>query len=268
MMKLHTHFGSCSALFFIVLATLGAMASPASAQYATGFEPPTFISGEISGQDLWTTSTNSATARVRTAQEIADELTAAGLTPGVTVHGGTQALIVSGPGASNATIRTISGLESERFVTLDVWARPLAAGTTGAPMGNIFLTMEDAAGTRAAAFRFGTTGGQNIDYGTSAAPAFPWQPSGVLWDSDSWYRLTISLDYLEKTYDFLVNGSVNATGVPFYAAGSANFSQIRIFRGANQAGMIVDDLMVVPEPATFACLLGGVALLLHRRKKR
>jgi hypothetical protein len=124
--------------------------------------------------------------------------------------------------------------------------------------------LEDSTGTRAAAFRFGTpnTGPQTIDY----AP--PWRQSGLSWDPSTWYRLTMSLDYVTKTYDFDVNGTRVSSSIPFYNTASANFSQIRIFRGADQAGMIVDDLVVVPEPATIACLLGGAAVLLHRRKKR
>jgi len=238
--------------------------SAASAQYSTGFENPPFVSGDINGQDSWTTSRNTATARVLTATEITTELLAGGLNADMPVHGGSQALIVSGGSDSNATIRVISGLETQNNVVLDVWARPLTGGSTG----NIFLTMEDSAGDRAAAFRFGVVGGQQtIDYGTAMTGI--WQPSGILWDSTTWYRLNMSVDYGAKTYDFAINGvQVNSSPIPFYTAISDEFSQLRIFRGLNQSGMIVDDLNVtIPEPGALAFLvLGGSVALLRRNR--
>ena len=257
-----------SLVYFIPAAFL---VSSASAQYSTGFENPPFVPadingnpGDISGQDSWTTNQNPSTARVLTATDIATELTNVGLSADMPVHGGAQALLVSGAGLNNATIRVISGLEIQNNVVLDVWARPLTGGSTG----NIFLTMEDSAGDRAAAFRFGVVGGQQtIDYGTAVAN--PWLASGALWDSNTWYRLTMSLDYGTKTYDFAINGlQVNSSPISFYTAASDNLSQVRIFRGAGQSGMIVDDLTVtIPEPGAMAFLvLGGTAALLRRNR--
>jgi hypothetical protein len=199
----------------LVCVAVMSVAATSRAQYATGFESPTFVSGQVAGQDSWTTSANNATARVLTDAEIATELTNAGLTPGQTVHGGTQALMVSGSGASNATIRVIPGLEVQPIVRLDIWARPLLAGTTGASLGNIFMTMEDSASIRAAAFRFGTSFGQTIDYGTNIPSV--WQPTTILWDGDTWFHLTLDVDYSTKTYNMAVNGApVTASPIPFY----------------------------------------------------
>ena len=74
------------------------------------------------------------------------------------------------------------------------------------------------------------------------------------------------VDYTTKTYDFSINGAqVNASPIPFYNALSDNFSQIRIFRGANQSGMIVDDLLVtIPESGPIGFLLVGSVLLFGR----
>lgn len=234
----------------------------AHAAFMTGFEPPVYVSGTINGQDSWTVSANDATSRVLTAAEIETELTSAGLTPGVTVHGGAQALLVSGTGASNATIRGVTGLELETRVLLDVFARPLAIGN----LGNTFLTMEDSAGTRAAAFRFGPS--NSIDYGTNVAGT--WQASGFFWNTDTWYRLSMDVDYFNRTYDFSIDGiKVNTDPIPFYNNLSpANFAQLRIFRGSGQGGAIFDDLMVdaVPEPAAAILILaGGLALCSRRR---
>ena len=57
----------------------GVLVSAAPAQYSTGFENPPFVSGDISGQDSWTTNQNPSTARVLTADRDATELTNVGL---------------------------------------------------------------------------------------------------------------------------------------------------------------------------------------------
>jgi hypothetical protein len=172
--------------------------------------------------------------------------------------------MISGAGLSNSTVRQISGLQGETKVLLDVWTRPLTSGVSG----NIFMTMEDASGVRAAAFRYGPN--SSIDWGTNVTGI--WQPSGLTWDSNAWDHFTLTVDYTTKTYDFAVGGvKVNTDPIPFYTGTSANFSQLRFFRGANQSGMIVDDLRtsVIPEPATsLCCLAGGAALLCCRRRSR
>lgn len=225
-------------LLALVFISSALSVSTAFAQYATDFEAPTFTSGTIDGQDSWT-STNADRARVLTKSGIADELTILGASPGVTVHGGSQALLVSGAGGSSATVRVISGLEAESQVMLNVWVRPLTTATN--PIGNVFVTMENSAGTRAAAFRFGPL--QSIDYGTTVTGI--WQATGKTWDPNTWYRMTMRVNYATRTYDFAVDGvQINSEPIPFYAGSSDSFSQIRVFRDSNQAGVIVDDLRV------------------------
>ncbi|HET6410295.1 MAG TPA: PEP-CTERM sorting domain-containing protein [Chthoniobacteraceae bacterium] len=252
----------------LAIVFLASAAACLGAAYVTDFESPPFFSGPINSQDGWTTpSAVESTARIQTDFEISSYLTNAGITPGVPVHSGVQALLVSGAGASSATIRAISDLELEQVVRLEVWARPLNNGTSGAAMGNIFLTMEDSSGERAAAFRFGFVNGiQTIDYGTEIAGI--WQATGLVWNETTWYRLTLVVDYSQKTYDFLVDGvQVNASPIAFYTSLSDDFRQIRIFRGSNQAGMIIDDLSVVPEPGSGAVFLAAVSVLGLRRRR-
>lgn len=251
-----------------------AFVTPASAAFTTGFETPPYASGELNGQDTWSGSTP-ATARVLTATEISDELTAAGLNVATPVHGGSQAAFVTGSGGSSSTFRPITGMESETHVVMDIWARPLTPGTSGstvgASLGNTFVTMEDASGVRAAAFRFGFSAASStatLDYGT-ADQSGTWRPTGIVWQADTWYHLTMDVDYTSKTYDFFVDGTkINATSVSFYNTTSANFAQARVFRGSGQAGLIADDLSVnVPEPAGLALAGFGTAGLLARRRR-
>lgn len=253
------------ALPIALLAVSASFSLPALGQYSTGFETPPFNSGAIYGQDFWTATSTATTnsARVLTASEIATELTGLGLDSSNPVHGGSRALYVSSSTlGSSSTFRPVGGLAAANNVSLDVWARPL----TGPTMGNIFLTMEDSGGNRAAAFRFGTSFGNSIDYGTTVAGI--WQSSGVIWDANSWYRLGMVADYTTKTYDFSINGTVIANSIPFYTGTSTNFTQVRVFRGGNQAGMIVDDLNIVavPEPGTWAFLAMGAGAFFCRKR--
>jgi hypothetical protein len=154
-------------------------------------------------------------------------------------------LVVSGAGLSTSSIRPVLGLQTTTNVTFDIWVRPLDAGNTGAPTGNAFVTIENAAGTRAAAFRIGPS--LSIDYGTAIAGV--WQATGILANPNTWYRITMKLDYATRTYDFIVDGvKVNASPIPFYVNGSESLRQIRVFRGTNQAGYILDDLSVTATP--------------------
>jgi hypothetical protein len=208
----------------------------------TGFEAPTYTSGPLEGQERWTTDQNGNIVRVRTATEITNYLTSVGLTPGQTVHSGDQALLIAGPGVATATTRRIGGLESEKNVSLDFWARPL----TSATIGNVFVRIENAAGIGAAAVRFGPA--NSIDYGTEITGV--WQASGLTWDADTWYHIAFEIDYEAKTYNFLVNGTVvNSAPIPLYDKRSDSLYQIRIFRGASQAGVIIDDLAVTSPDA-------------------
>jgi hypothetical protein len=48
-----------------------------------------------------------------------------------------------------------------------------------------------------------------------------------------------------RKYDVYINGTkINASPLNFYVNTSDRFQQIRIYRGANQAGIILDDMMV------------------------
>ncbi len=202
-----------------------------------GFEAPAYVTDVLESQNLWTIDQNAGTYSVQTADEIAQALAAIGLTPGQTVHSGSQAVLIGGPGAASIAIRPVPGFENESKPTLDFWARPLTAGNTPLVTNNMFVTVENSASVRAAAVRFGPA--RSIDYNSANA----WVPTGRLWDDQSWYHFTLRLDYVSRTYDLLIGGvKVNINPLPFYTPGSDKLAQVLIYRGANQVGMILDDM--------------------------
>lgn len=219
-------------------------------------EAPTYTSGNIGGQDSWVATGGAAGNRVLTATEITNELELIGLTPGETVKSGSQALFFAAPNVASSTlVRVFAGLQSETNVILDVWARGLNQGNTTAPIGNVFFAAEGTAQTtgRAAYLGFRTpsstlTNIQNIDYGSGDISGGAWNRSGLLFDENEWYLFTAIFDYSAKTYAFYVDNVEVARDITFVHPVSDYFRQLRLFRGANQAGMIVDDITIsVPQ---------------------
>jgi hypothetical protein len=161
---------------------------------------------------------------------------------------------------------------------LDVWARPLTPGasgsTVGTNLGNVFIVTEDPSGAsgRATAFRFGAVVEEGQLQSTSIdafSEGVGWQSTGVAWQPDTWYNVRMDADYANKTYDVFIDGSLVMDDIDFFHTTSTHLSQVRIFRGSGQAGMIVDDLSIfVPEPNALVLSLTASGLVLFRRRKQ
>jgi hypothetical protein len=266
-------------------------ASAATAQdvpgFISSFEPagPTeitypagYTTGLVSFQDGWDSGLRAP--RVQTAEEIAAELTAAGLNVAQPVRTGNQAVLVAkidtvtevSPPGGYLVRNVFDGLETETKVTADFWARPLTSGlgadpagtpagnekTIGERQGNMFFGIMDSGGgsaeRRVAAVRFGvdTVGSdpytnvveRHIDFGTATA-ANVWEKSGLLWQADTWYNFRFDMDFVAKTYDFFVNGAkVNSQPIQFYHTDALDAAKFFISRGTNQAGSILDDVRI------------------------
>lgn len=246
----------------------------AQAQYSTGFENPPFTPGALNGQDSWTSG---GSVSVLTASEIETALSTSGVSIDSPVRSGEQALLVSSSGGGVTSRRAITGLESLTSVLLDVWLCPLGpredVGATS--LGNIFLVVEDdsnATAGRAAAFRFGYydngsgTVAPHVDVATSGTGI--WQDTGVSWEVGAWYNIRMDVDFATQTYHVSLDGApLNTDPISFYAGNVVDhFGAVRIYRGSNQAGMLVDDLVVIPEPGAMSLLLLGGWALMWRRK--
>ena len=148
------------------------------------------------------------------------------------MHSGDQAFYLSGGDASSTTTRNVGGIPNFSKVTVDLWARPLGARPDGPNLGNVFMTLNDPAGVRAAAFRFGydsTTASTHIDYANSGSGI--WFSTGIPWDTNTWYHIVFDVDYVTETYNFYVDGTkANTDPIPFYLGNRAStFGQILFF---------------------------------------
>jgi hypothetical protein len=158
------------------------------------------------------------------------------------VHGGSQALVFSGLGLAANAYHYFTGFETQPDITMDVWVRALG----GATIGNVFVPLEDSAGRRAAAFRIGPS--YSIDYGLVANA---WVPSGKTANPGEWHHIVIHANFTTKTYDFFVDDEqINSNPLPFYNNAAGNLvlptrvDRVHLFKGANQVGMIMDDLNI------------------------
>lgn len=206
------------------------------------FEMPTYVSGQINEQDGWQCVDNSGSCLVMTSSEITNFLASIANATNDPVHAGSQALVFSGPGLAANAYRYFTGLETQPDITMDVWVRALGGST----IGNVFVPMEDSGGRRAAAFRIGPS--YSIDYGLVANA---WVPSGKTANPGEWHHIKIHANYTTKTYDFFVDDEkINSNPLPFYnnAAGNlvlpTRLDRVHLFKGANQIGLIMDDLNI------------------------
>jgi hypothetical protein len=222
--------------------------------------------------------------RVQTSDEIAAELTAAGLNVAQPVHSGTQALLVAKIDTADETtgyfVRDIfptpNTLDTASKVTVDFWSRPMDSGAGGDPtpgvpdgndrtigerLGNVFFGVSDTndggSGQRIAAVRFGVDtlpdqkpmydgiAERHIDFATNISGV--WVKSGLLWEPDQWYNFRFEIDFTTKTYDFFVNDEqANEEPIIFYHTAAEAARRFFVSRGTNQAGAILDDVSVMP----------------------
>ena len=231
-------------------------AAQAGLPYSTGFEPPTFSSGPIAGQDGWNTFSASGQGA------LAAVTTAAALS-------GTQSLGVS------ATAAAQTGGFYDFGAT--------GGATTLVMSGDI---MVDSAGSNAE-YQFATLGpglfpfASGIDWATGTIIAITAGfPVIGTFSSNVWHHVEIDSNLATQTFDVRLDGATLASGLAFCgdnsgcAGGPVTTLENAFFDtfGGQTAGAGYLDnfsLSAAPEPAAWALMLAGFALAgaaLRRRR--
>ncbi|MGA8712992.1 MAG: PEPxxWA-CTERM sorting domain-containing protein [Roseiarcus sp.] len=230
--------------------------------YATGFEPPTFTTGLIAGQDGWSEYPSpSAAAQVESAF----------------VYAGSQAVDVipalaagqDGPYKAVSTAAPIVVQSAEIYIasstTQSEWQfAALGAGLTGFAGGIDILA------------------NNQIELIAAGLPII-----GTTWTRDAWINVALTLDYATQTFDVTLNGVTIGSNEPFcgdngpclganvpaYADGffdSFGPATNGGITGVNDIGFM-DNYSVstpVPEPATWAMALLGFAGLGYATRRK
>ncbi len=223
---------------FVLMAFL-AVALPASANFATGFEAPEYVAGGLTGQNDWVVDPASTNYRVTNDPTY--------------VIAGAQSYMVSG-NAGRAARHSIGQVGD--LVTVEVKLAKAMYNT-----GQWWVSLQDA-GAADRSLAFGFTGGA-IQYYSGGA----WRVYQSSFNGAQVYQFKAVLDWAAQTWSLWVDGTAAATDVALYSANAVKPTTINFYRGylsltdlpsyANYA--IADDLNVVPEPASLVALAMGLA---------
>lgn len=243
----------------IALSALAA-ASSASATviYQTGFEPPLYAPGNLTGQDGWL-KFGGSNVNVQTA----------------VVNSGVQAVVVdasmvggqTGPYHSSPTLLSKISLSGDILLTSSSEQRAWQFSAIGAGL-------------------VGFSGGLDINPNGDILAITNGFPTVGTFTRDVWHHVDIKLDYGSQTYDLLVDNVLLADDALFCGSNSGctnaflpNFDTV-IFDTFGSFGNdrgYLDNLVVqtftagdVPEPATWAMMilgLGAVGTKMRRRHR-
>ncbi len=234
----------------LVLLAAMAAASPGLTQVLvdTGFEPPEYVPGDITGQQGWITDSTNYTVTAL---------------PDFVISG-QQSLLVTG-NAGRAGRLPLSG--AGPLMTIEVTMAKAAVNTA-----QWWVTLQTAAGSgRSAAFGFNNGFIQYYQAG-------PGWTTYSTYEAATAYRFRADVDIDAKVYSLWVNGTLVAENIPTFSTTPAVPEQVYFYRGFlsitgqpawwNYA--VADDLKVtvIPEPAsllTMAAGLGAFGLRLRRR---
>ena len=226
------------------LALLSMAPLPATTIFSTGFEPPAYTTGQVSGQDGWSGST---TPVVENTTVFAGSQAVAENTTGVSSQ-----VVVDQPLSYNATGQTL--VESVEFME-----------GSGTQPGWLALEAFDSGGLIANV----QVNGGNATLGLASSTA-----GSVPIDNGQWYDFQLVLNYGTQTVSAYVNATLVGSGA--FASPGTNLVSVdfgSLPTGGNNATGYWDNLSVatasVPEPSAFFLCLGalpGLALLSRKRR--
>ena len=231
-----------SGFLLAVLFSLGVHAR-AGVIYQTGFEPPTYTTGQLQGQDGWF---NSTVPVVET----------------TTVHSGAQAAAFSavglvGQNTARHALSYDSGSDPNGVVQLQAWA--FLSGTGTLSRWDIFAAIGD-----------GGFLAQLLVIGNTARLGTAGFTGNTIVPLAAWNQFNLDLDFHSQLATAYVNGQL--IGQSSFA-GTTQHTLTEFAYGMNSLPgtdqLFLDDLSItsaVPEPASVILLLTAVPLVWQRRK--
>ena len=89
-------------------------------------------------------------------------------------------------------------------------------------------------------------------------------------DVNEWHTYTFDMDYASDQYDIYVDGSLLIADAGMRQTGQSKSGSFRILGGYSDGSVMVDNVQVIPEPATFGLfgVFGGATLFIRRRLRK
>lgn len=204
--------GTChsNACIVAMLAAL-MLAEPAQAAtlYSTGFEPPTFTQGNLHGQGGWTVDTGSA------------------MVTGAQARSGVQsARVVAGGEVSRAF-----SVGNQQVIWVEAYVQATPAVDPQIPTT-----------PRSAALFVDSVLGVMLLNGNGSGGG-TWVLTGVFPPPNSWFRVSIRLDFAAKKWDCFINGNLGASNLGFHSNSVTTFNGMTI-RAQATGDSYVDDVLI------------------------
>lgn len=237
--------------------TVGLMAPMSWGAYMTSFEAPTFTNGQSAARDNWTVSSG-VTVTNTTASE------------------GLQSVSVPNvSGTSNnirALQRTFSSTEATSADhTLSFDFRPDTTTDANKVFAWFYLYSDGTGGSMQIKLYNAPTNGTPYMTFSLLGPhndqtQTAYVPDGT-WTHEQWNTMTAMIDVSQHVMNFTINGHANVASVPV-PVDSKTFPLFWAVTNNYGGSLYIDNVRLTPEPASFALVgLGGAMMLMRRRRK-
>jgi hypothetical protein len=240
-----------------VLLIFLAAGTHAAVIYQTGFEAPSFSTGQLSGQNGWA-SDNTGTNLAVVQNSVANEGTQAGYTP-------------RGEDVNNTLTawRDVSNPDEYNYVTIETALRVDDMAASSSYFDAFYIYQNNYQNSRAAILYFRGDGNILIpEAGVGDVDVGDWA-------ADTWYDIRFLLNYNAQTLDLWIDDMQVLSAFPFLESSSTDIGGIAYqeYGGTTGGGFYYDGLDIggysMPEPETGALfLLAGAGLLYGFRQRR